>query len=857
MKRLLLALALLTGAPVWALQTQRIPNLDVDTLTADEINGVIEVSKMATSGNGTLASPWAIAGSNPLVPALAAITATGGKIELACGYYALGNADPAVSLPILTTGTDRRQFIIQGAGRDCVHLLYSGSGSAFRYPMVNTGTPGSSYQSNQFVFRGFHVAQTSAPRTGNAFYMTYLSESIFEDLTIGTDRIDGGIGELDQGFSYGIRLEGTAGDNVTDFNRVDNCYFKGNTHAIYIQNQGDNTIISRSSFEPQQNGSGATAQQDGVEIHNSYGVTVGPGNHFNFFGKASNNSPFGALLLSGNLSGFHIVGNYFEANYPYSIYLNPSVTAPQVNTGGGTVADNSFSFNGVTGAIGINVGLNGGTAGFTGVNIHGNGFYRVTTGNTGISYRDQVKSFVEGSNYFDNVVAGAGTDRVVQRGAQGFILGGGAADNLTRPFLSLIDSTQNNGRIWLENTTTSAEASPRVQFKPGGSGARPSVSLYATAVGELYMLDDAGSAQFIVDQSGDVTAENYTAVSASVTPTAANATTYNGASIISEGATADAFEGTITYPDWTADQTIGFPNMTGALVASTLTTNNVDVANSVWHASNAVVYEGATADTFETSLVSVDPTADQTISLPNGTGAVLLSTLTTNVADAANSIWGVSNGLNFEGTTADANETTLTVTDPTADRTITFPNATGTVALTGLGAVTTANTNGVAATDTQLAQLSLPAGYLNQSNDVLTFTASGSWTAGTVSTPTMTFKIKLCTVSGCGSGTVLTLDTVTSAAATASTTQQFRLDGTVGTVSTGATGTVISHCVADLPVGTTANTIFSGVHDVNTAASSSIDLTAALFLQLSWNPSAMAGTTHTASANVFSARNNN
>jgi hypothetical protein len=36
----------------------------------------------------------------------------------------------------------------------------------------------------------------------------------------------------------------------------------------------------------------------------------------------------------------------------------------------------------------------------------------------------------------------------------------------------------------------------------------------------------------------------------------------------------------------------------------------------------------------------------------------------------------------FEGATADAYETTLAITDPTADRTITFPNATGTVALT-------------------------------------------------------------------------------------------------------------------------------------------------------------------------------
>ena len=37
----------------------------------------------------------------------------------------------------------------------------------------------------------------------------------------------------------------------------------------------------------------------------------------------------------------------------------------------------------------------------------------------------------------------------------------------------------------------------------------------------------------------------------------------------------------------------------------------------------------------------------------------------------------------FEGATDDAYETTLTVTDPTADRTITFPNETGTVFTSG------------------------------------------------------------------------------------------------------------------------------------------------------------------------------
>ena len=42
---------------------------------------------------------------------------------------------------------------------------------------------------------------------------------------------------------------------------------------------------------------------------------------------------------------------------------------------------------------------------------------------------------------------------------------------------------------------------------------------------------------------------------------------------------------------------------------------------------------------------------------------------------------GTTGSLVFEGSTADGNETTLAVTDPTTDRTITLPNATGTVGL--------------------------------------------------------------------------------------------------------------------------------------------------------------------------------
>ncbi len=51
---------------------------------------------------------------------------------------------------------------------------------------------------------------------------------------------------------------------------------------------------------------------------------------------------------------------------------------------------------------------------------------------------------------------------------------------------------------------------------------------------------------------------------------------------------------------------------------------------------------------------------------------------------------GSNTDISFEGATDDAYETTLTVTDPTADRTITLPNVTGTVVTTGDTATVTA-----------------------------------------------------------------------------------------------------------------------------------------------------------------------
>lgn len=62
-----------------------------------------------------------------------------------------------------------------------------------------------------------------------------------------------------------------------------------------------------------------------------------------------------------------------------------------------------------------------------------------------------------------------------------------------------------------------------------------------------------------------------------------------------------------------------------------------------------------------------------------------------------------SGGIDFEGTTTDAFNTTLTVTDPTANRTITLPNATGTVTLDGVASTLTSKNLSSATLTTDLA----------------------------------------------------------------------------------------------------------------------------------------------------------
>jgi hypothetical protein len=97
----------------------------------------------------------------------------------------------------------------------------------------------------------------------------------------------------------------------------------------------------------------------------------------------------------------------------------------------------------------------------------------------------------------------------------------------------------------------------------------------------------------------------------------------------------------------------------------------------------------------------------------------MTSTLATNEQDVANSVWGGTNSLIFEGATADAYETTLAAGNATADVTVTFPLATGTVALTqGVGSYVANETT--TATDTLTSADAGKTIFLNSATEYVT-----------------------------------------------------------------------------------------------------------------------------------------
>ena len=116
----------------------------------------------------------------------------------------------------------------------------------------------------------------------------------------------------------------------------------------------------------------------------------------------------------------------------------------------------------------------------------------------------------------------------------------------------------------------------------------------------------------------------------------------------------------------------------GSLSAPTLT-GSVTATGAVFAGGSPLVFEGATANDFETTFAITDPTADRTVTFQDASGTVAYLTDITGGGASEFSTVTVNTSIIFEGSTDDANETTLVASDPDADRTLTLPNATDTL----------------------------------------------------------------------------------------------------------------------------------------------------------------------------------
>ena len=126
---------------------------------------------------------------------------------------------------------------------------------------------------------------------------------------------------------------------------------------------------------------------------------------------------------------------------------------------------------------------------------------------------------------------------------------------------------------------------------------------------------------------------------------------------------------------------IDTPTIATPSVSAPTITGVVTATGAVFAGASPLVFEGATSNAFETTFAITDPTADRTVTIQDASGTVAYLTDITGGGASEFSTVVVNTSVIFEGSTDDGNETTLVATDPTADRTITLPNATGTIVL--------------------------------------------------------------------------------------------------------------------------------------------------------------------------------